>query len=173
MKEEGTTWSSPTQHLNRSAPPVGNLDRHKPSSAVRVEPVHAQIAGGPRRDDRDAGVPRLEIRARDTDFVNRDIGEDHLDVADEGYLLGFLDVRQAERDRGGDRLVDEQVLDEIEAVLGYEDRREGVVGGLGAGERRDGKEGDEEGRDEEEEREGSRRRRHERRRVGARTRVAG
>lgn len=109
------------------------------------------------------------MRAGDADFVNRDVGEDHLDVADEGYLLGFLDVRQAERDRGGDRLGDEQVLDEIEAVLGYEDRREGVAGGLGARLRRDDEEGDEKGGDEEEEEEecgGSRRRRHERRRIG-------
>lgn len=87
-------------------------------------PIHTQIAGRPGSDDGDTCLTKLDVRRRNVQLVYREVRDDNIDSSEERNSHRFLDPGNLERYNRRDCFVNQQVFDEIEAVLSYENRCE-------------------------------------------------
>ncbi|KAK1568527.1 hypothetical protein Q3G72_025499 [Acer saccharum] len=112
------------KYLNRSASFIRNLNWNQHPSTVLIRPIHAQITSSPRRDYHDTGISRLDIRRQNVYVINRDVRRNHVNISDDWDFDSFFNLRQPEWDHRRYSLGYEEVFDEIETLLRYNNGRE-------------------------------------------------
>ncbi|RDY10398.1 hypothetical protein CR513_05094, partial [Mucuna pruriens] len=73
---------------------VRDLNRHKPC-AIRVIPIHAQITSNPRGYNGNSSLPWLDMRGRNIDMINCNVGEHHVHITHNWDFRSLFNIRQS------------------------------------------------------------------------------
>ncbi|KAK0588462.1 hypothetical protein LWI29_001334 [Acer saccharum] len=117
--------ASTKRHLSKR---LENLDWKVEEQMETSKLIANDITSSPGRDNHDTGISRLDIRRQNVYVTNHDVRRNHVNISDDWDFDSFFNLRQPEWDHRRYSLGYEEVFDEIETLLRYNNGRERFLG---------------------------------------------
>ncbi|KAH7576673.1 hypothetical protein JRO89_XS01G0128300 [Xanthoceras sorbifolium] len=106
---------------------VENFNESQHSDNSSLETQIREITSSSGRDNRNTGLSRIDIRRQNVYTINRDVGQEHVNISNNWDFDCFFNLGQPEWDDRRDCLGYEEVFDEVETLLRYNNGSEGFL----------------------------------------------